>query len=379
MFDFDQYGNLSKMKKTFSNGVILSYNYNSDDNWIIADYVTKQIRLYLYQPFDSKEDGRPCRKLYTDHYKLVYKAIQSDPDVYEWFHDLVKINDWYKTFVNGIDASPSLNETMIFGFHTPQKAVFNPSNVKSLEVYYYGYKIINSNGDIFSYGTYDPFVKKAFAEYSVSFNKEKKEKTQILYQNGHVFKGEAKLVMKDDSNITKDRTSEFGIDVCDYMAGRERCIPYTIDDVEAVVPVNGNVFDVNDKVLDIYKDGQLLDDFDKMSLLAQEQGKIDREKKAIADAIAKKDAIYKYYGAANADAFYAGELIIGMPEDLFLNGVKGHVFKKFWIANKSIIDGSDVCYDLYKFDIANPTFEQVGYIWVGLKNGKKVITSIVYY
>lgn len=132
--------------------------------------------------------------------------------------------------------------------------------------------------------------------------------------------------------------------------------------------------DKDGKIIDVFRNGEKLDDFDKMSVISAKQAQIDKEKKATADAIAQKETIYKKYGKLSADALYNGEVVVGMSEQLFIIGANNYVFKKFSIVNKSIENSDSCCYDLYKLN-SNFSLVSVGYIWA--RDGK--ISSIHYY
>lgn len=148
-----------------------------------------------------------------------------------------------------------------------------------------------------------------------------------------------------------------------------------IEDIVAVEPYEGVMLDAKDNVIDIYRGGQKLDEFDKMQAIAEEQGKINKEKERAQNAIAQKQDLTRKYGEKNTNALYAGNIITGMPEELFVIGLAGHMFKNVFTATISIQDGEDRCYDLYQFDQNTFSMKQLGFVWVI----DKKVSSIVYY
>ncbi len=148
-----------------------------------------------------------------------------------------------------------------------------------------------------------------------------------------------------------------------------------IEDIVAVEPYDGVMLDSKDNVIDIYRDGQKLDEFDKMQAIAEEQGKINKERERVQNAIAQKQELTRKYGEKNTNALYAGNIITGMPEELFVIGLAGHMFKNVFTATISIQNGEDRCYDLYQFDQNTFSMKQLGFVWVI----DKKVSSIVYY
>ena len=112
-----------------------------------------------------------------------------------------------------------------------------------------------------------------------------------------------------------------------------------------------------------------------MNLIRCRQSQRNKGKLRVQNAIAQKQELTRKYGEKNTNALYAGNIIAGMPEELFVIGLAGHMFKNVFTATISIQNGADRCYDLYQFDQNTFTMKQLGFVWVI----DKKVSSIVYY
>lgn len=86
---------------------------------------------------------------------------------------------------------------------------------------------------------------------------------------------------------------------------------------------------------------------------AQQSKDKAREKKIREEEERKKAiaALEKQYGKKYTDALLKGDLILGMPEDLFLLGVEGKAFKRIYDVKLDYKSTSYSCYKIYGWEI----------------------------
>lgn len=412
-YKFDEVGWLLNAKKTFHNAILyldlqgetkLCYN---DGN--IVDFTPKIFKDIL----DANH-----KSININHYKYDY----SNGQIY-WQDEKYTVDKWFKEIM-AKDVADSIYNSTILLVHNPDVTV-KADDGSTIKIHYrengcgYEFEQEFNNGDHLkttksSIGD-DVFIryfKKDFGDYKVTHND---EEGTIIYDNGQIFKGDLIFLPEDVDYLKKgDRYSSFYNceilkhdeyhdpnvlalgDIAiktlrqnyyykEYLGQKNASIesngypllfsPLVIGNIAKVLPYDGELMDKDGKIIDVFRNGEKLDDFDKMSVISAKQAQIDKEKKAAADAMAQKEMIYKKYGKLSADALYNGEVVVGMSEQLFIIGANNYVFKKFSIVNKSI-ENSDYsrCYDLYKLN-SNFSLVSVGYIWA--RDGK--ISSIHYY
>lgn len=332
------------------------------------------------------------------------------------------VDKWFKEIM-AKDVADSIYNSTILLVHNPDVTV-KADDGSTIKIHYiengcgYEFEQEFNNGDHLkttksSIGD-DVFIhyfKKDFGDYKVTHNG---NEGTIIYDNGQIFKGDLIFLPEDVDYLKKEENSRYHNvkilkhdeyhdpnvlalgDIAiktlrqnyyykEYLGQKNASIesngypllfsPLVIGNIAKVLPYDGELMDKDGKIIDVFRNGEKLDDFDKMSVIGAKQAQIDKEKKAAADAIAQKEMIYKKYGKLSADALYNGEVVVGMSEQLFIIGANNYVFKKFSIVNKSI-ENSDYsrCYDLYKLN-SNFSLVSVGYIWA--RDGK--ISSIHYY
>ncbi|MBR5034413.1 MAG: hypothetical protein IKX71_03825 [Bacteroidales bacterium] len=133
---------------------------------------------------------------------------------------------------------------------------------------------------------------------------------------------------------------------------------------------DGRITDQSGNIVGMYKNGKELDEFDLASVLAAEQGKLERELAAAQERKAQRDNLDQKYGKEYVDAMYNGEVIVGMPWDLVELGISTQSFKKFTYVTLDYDRGNSKRYTLRSYGFSRP-----GYISV--RNGK--VESVSYY
>lgn len=415
-YKFDDNGRLLNAKKTYKNAILyldlqgetkLCYN---DGN--IVDFTSMIFKDIL---------NRDYKSINISHYEYNYYNGDYHNGEIRWYDETYTVEKWFKEIM-AKDVADSVYNSTILLVHHPDVTV-KADDGSTIKIRYsnsdYTFEQKFNNGDyletdIHSYGAaYISNFKKDFGNYKVTYNGNKNG--AIIYNNGQIFKGNLIFLPEDVDYLKKgDRYSS--LYNCEILKHDEYHDPYVlalgdiaiktlrqnyyykeyswlkntslenkgypllfsplvIGNIAKVLPYDGELMDKDGKIIDVFRNGEKLDDFDKMSVISAKQAQIDKEKKAAADAMAQKEMIYKKYGKLSADALYNGEVVVGMSEQLFIIGANNYVFKKFSIVNKSI-ENSDYsrCYDLYKLN-SNFSLVSVGYIWA--RDGK--ISSIHYY
>lgn len=196
----------------------------------------------------------------------------------------------------------------------------------------------------------------------------------IVTSEGNTFTGSFRVLFRDEIRNYLPR-SQYLRTLCKEKIEDDSRFPrYGIDNIVGIVPGDGNVVNKENKIVAMYENSILLDEFDMASKLAAEQGRIDREREAAKKAASEKVAITNKYGKKYADAFFAGKVIVGMPWSLVEIGLDAHSFSNFYTAllsyERNSASGTKSCYSLIGDDLGN-----VGHMWVA--NG--AVESISYY
>ena len=126
--------------------------------------------------------------------------------------------------------------------------------------------------------------------------------------------------------------------------------------------------------LSIYRDSKQLDEIYMASVLAVMQGRIEREKAAAKKEASERAAITAKYGQKYANAFFAGEVVVGMPWSLVQIGLKAHSFKEFYQVVLSV-EHQNGRETTQLYTLISSGFARVGSMWVS--NG--TVQSITYY
>lgn len=378
-YEFNEKGFLVKFKKAFYNGVLigdLTDRHNSTNKYI----------KFIYENGDTL-------KFYN--MSEVYDGILIDYDLY--------VNEWFSKLSDKIMA-PEVNSSDFFSIDKSRVACV--TSLKGSDHYIRVTEgvaqVFYDNGDYFHYmHRWNPYdgnshnyfdetiaknqsiqsIKKTFNDYSVNYapdeitypyldnSREKYMRGEIVYDNGTIFKGI--LNFEFTHPLTTHQPTSLSSTFWSLL--KLDGVWYWFDEITAAVPYDGLIYDVNNKIIDAYKKGKKLNDFEKASVIAAEQGKIDAEKKKIADYLAQKERIINKFGKKNADALYNGKIIIGMQEELFLMGIDNGSFNRIAAASLSKDYGDTKCYDLYGVN-NSLSMIYLGHIWI--TNG--AISSIHY-
>lgn len=213
-------------------------------------------------------------------------------------------------------------------------------------------------------------MKKTFPDYTVFYDKDQR----VEYPNGNVYRGRYSLQTEGKSPLLNDaRIRAFHVDVVS-----------SYDNVVGIKFTDGVVCDSNGKIIEIYKNGNKLDDFDFERERIQMQNKLEEERKRIEAENAQKAANEKLmkefiqkHGEKNVMAAASGEIKVGMHIDL----LKIAVYAKGWKMNLERDGGNKQLYRIHGMtlnDYGSSAAIQDGTIAYVSVSGNKV-TNINWY
>lgn len=163
-------------------------------------------------------------------------------------------------------------------------------------------------------------VKKTLPDYTICYEKDQR----VEYPNGNVYRGGYNLVTEGKSPLMDDeRIRALRIDV---ISSYDNVVGFEITD--------GVMCDPSGKIIEIYKNGCKLDEFDFERERIQMQNKIDAERKRVEAEEAKKAAEEKFFkefvqkhGEKNVIAAASGEIKVGMHVELLVLAVNARGWK----------------------------------------------------
>ena len=343
-FKFDDYGNICEFKITYPDLAKFIYRYDPKANKVYENtiyYPNGDVldNPYLCKSFDSNSFYEYQMKFTNTMYKEIIPKNESpnilDPNLLgkRIFSDGLTIaimQEGYGTYYNYV-----IKQTWKNGdYSVVETNKFSDTNISSEVIEF----------------------QKTFNDYKVLFPKSYDDNATIYYKNGNVYNGTVSINYNDDiSQVYSDsRVVTLGVPA-----------RLSYESIESVTPYWGRVTSPSGEILEIYRKGKKLDDFDFAQVIAEEEGelrleqeKLERQKQGLLEAESK-------YGKKNVDALMNGKIIIGMPEDLLIGGVNYHILPYLSIS-LSIDHGSSKCYDLWKIGSDGNIFDPdyAGYVWV---------------
>ena len=348
---FDSRGYISEFKITYPDLAKFIYRYDEKSNKVLENTI--------YYP-----NGDVLDNPYLNYNSYLYNAK----------YENAFSNKAYKEVIPK-DESPKMLDKNILG-----KRIFKDGLTVSIMPDIYRIHEKKDNGD-FAYIETEMIngkiskkriysFQKTFNDYKVVLRAAEVSGTwrdaEIYYKNGDIYRGSIRFTFNADTTLYTDPR----------IIALEVPTGLSYGSIESIVPGDGRVISSSGKIIEIYRDGKKLDDFDFARTIAIEEGevkreqeKLERQKQGLLEAESK-------YGKKNVDALMNGKIIIGMPEDLLIGGVNYHILPYLSIS-LSIDHGSSKCYDLWGIgsdgNLFNP--ENKGYVWV--TDGK--VSSIVLY
>ena len=360
-FKFDDYGNICEFKITYPDLTKFIYRYDEKTNKVLENTI-------YYPNGDVLDDPYLCGSFYeyqgkftNSMYKDIIPKNESpyilDPDLpgKRIFKDglsiaLIISKRWYNGPTDYEYIIKQTEENGDYSIIGTKKLVDN-NNKNNNEIYssqlYEFQKTFNND--------YKALSKKIDYNHNDANNYYWSPDGKIYYKSGNVFVGSYSISCKTDHTLYEDpRIIALGAPV-----------GISYESIEKITPYYGRVISPSGKILEIYREGKKLDDFDFAQAIAEEEGelrleqeKLERQKQGLLEAESK-------YGKKNVDALMNGKIIIGMPEDLLIGGVNYHILPYLSIS-LSIDHGSSKCYDLWKIGSDGNIFDPdyAGYVWV---------------
>lgn len=301
-YKFDANGELAAFRMTYPDLAVHEYMTENGK-------VTKNMITYPDGTTVSLEE----KKITSDKYKE-YKAMSSAP------HYLSLDLRGTRTYKDGLTIDLWLTEAgSYFGFLGIREEKTNGDYIKlENEIYNTENK---KNNKVMNYAMKIKAIQKTFPDYTVI---QDDHHSRVEYKNGNLYSGSFKCIAEGNSPLIKDRR----------LAALQLDTLTTFDNIVGVKLTNGEMYDPNGKIIEIYRNGSKLDEFDfereRIELQAKRDSELERIKKENEKKIAG-EKLYKelvnIHGEKNLESALRGEIKVGMHEDLFAIAVKARGWK----------------------------------------------------
>ena len=375
-YKFDDQGFLVEFLHTTPDGVKISYAYGDHDDKGLITY-----------PDGTQVDYSRSISYYSDG---PYIWVDQNYD-----KSLVPIKDWYKD-LRKAESAPT-GAAMCDGmFGLREYQIIFPDNSR-IRIFHIedkpdvrAFTDVSENGDYFMLDRYnddaainlsnlkllDPetnevikIAKLAVGKCDGQFRGIYGAPTdgKVFFEDGSTFIGEFDLILDKDWNETSKQPKS------PYLQSSR----ISIGGINLIVGVSikdGNIVNKENEIVAIYRDSKQLDEIDMASVLAVMQGRIEREKAAAKKEASERAAITAKYGQKYANAFFAGDVVVGMPWSLVQIGLKAHSFKEFYQVALSV-EHQNGRETTQIYTLISSGFARVGSMWVS--NG--AVQSITYY
>ena len=307
-YKFDANGELAAFRMTYPDLAVLEYM--TENGKVIRNMIT-------YPDGTTVSLGK--EKITSDKYKE-YKAMSSAP------HYLSLDLRGVRTYKDGLTIYLWLTKDEV---HDQKKQQFyrgflgireEKTNGDYIEVRYKDYDSRYFNESKESQQRRITAIQKTFPDYTVIMEDDRfKFKGRVEYKNGNLYSGSFDCIAEGNSPLIKDRR----------LAALQLDTLTTFDNIVGVKLNHGVVCDPKGKIIEIYRNGSKLDEFDFERERIQLQAKMDSEFERIKKENEKKIAVEKLYkelvnihGEKNMESALRGEIKVGMHEDLFAIAVK---------------------------------------------------------
>ena len=312
-YKFDANGELAAFRMTYPDLAVLEYMTENG----------KVIRNMITYP-DGTTVSLGEEKITSDKYKE-YKAMSSAP------HYLSLDLRGVRTYKDGLTIYLWLTKDEV---HDQKKQQFyrgflgireEKTNGDYIEVRYKDYDSRYFNENVEYKKRRITAIQKTFPDYTVIMEDDRfKFKGRVEYKNGNLYSGSFDCIAEGNSPLIKDRR----------LAALQLDTLTTFDNIVGVKLIEGVVCDPKGKIIEIYRNGSKLDEFDFERERIQLQAKMDSELERIKKENEKKIAVEKLYkelvnihGEKNMESALRGEIKVGMHEDLFAIAVKARGWK----------------------------------------------------
>ena len=307
-YKFDANGKLAAFRMTYPD--FATFEYMTENGKVIRNMIT-------YPDGTTVSLGE--EKITSDKYKE-YKAMSSAPHYLSLdlrgtrtYKDGLTIDLWLR-----LKQPHYLNEQPYYaGAFGLREEKTNGDYIKLVNQLYDGSRLNENNNKVDNYGMEIRAIQKTFPDYTVIM--EAHHKCRVEYKNGNLYSGTIECIAEGNSPLIKDSR----------LAALQLDTLRTFDNIVGVKLNHGVVCDPKGKIIEIYRNGSKLDEFDFERERIQLQAKMDSELERIKKENEKKIAVEKLYkelvnihGEKNMESALRGEIKVGMHEDLFAIAVK---------------------------------------------------------
>ena len=305
-YKFDANGELAAFRMTYPDLAV--HEYMTENGKVTRNMITYP---------DGTTVSLEKNKITSDKYKE-YKAMSSAPNYLSL--DLRGT----RTYKDGLTIDLWLTK---YNVYDPEQQYYRgflgireeKTNGEYIEVHYEDYDSRSFNKYRMSSIT---AIQKTFPDYTVIMIDKKEDRVE--YKNGNLFSGYFKCIAEGNSPLIKDRR----------LAALQLDTLTTFDNIVGVKLINGVLCDPKGKIIEIYRNGSKLDEFDfereRIKLQAERDSELERIKKENEKKIAG-EKLYKelvnIHGEKNIESALRGEIKVGMHEDLFAIAVKARGWK----------------------------------------------------
>ena len=308
-YKFDAKGELAAFRMTYLDLAV--HEYMTENGKVIRNMITYP---------DGTIVSLEKKKITSDEYKE-YKAMSSAP-LYlsldlrgtRTYKDGLTIDLW-------LTKNKENNQTFYRGFLGIREEKTNGDYIE-LENDYNGSLLNKNNNKVRNYKMKIKAIQKTFPDYTVI--KEDYHHSRVEYKNGNLYSGYFDCIAEGNSPLIKDRR----------LAALQLDTLTTFDNIVGVKLTAGVMCDPKGKIIEIYRNGSKLDEFDfereRIQLQAERDRELERIKKEKEEKIAAEKLykeLVKIHGEKNLESALRGEIKVGMHEDLFAIAVKARGWK----------------------------------------------------
>ena len=344
-YKFDDQGILVEFLHTTPDGVKISYAYHN----YASDY-GKDCKGLITYPDGIQIDYSRSIYEYGGYLPMFLSTYRHNEDG-ESNKYSYSIKNWYKG-IRSLTSFPTwaaMRDAMYDGMCGPSDYVIGFPDNSQIRIKYIGdkpevkgYIDVSENGDYFMLDNsnddaainlsnlklLDPETNEVIKIAKLAVGKGENWHGitidgKVFFEDGSTFIGEFDLILdKDWWETSKQPKSPYLQSSRNSIGGINVIVGVSIKD--------GNIVNKENEIVAIYRDSKQLDEIDMASVLAVMQGRIEREKAAAKKEASERAAITAKYGQKYANAFFAGDVVVGMPWSLVQIGLKAHSFKEFY-------------------------------------------------
>lgn len=320
-YKFDAKGELAAFRMTYLDLAV--HEYMTENGKVIRNMITYPdgTIVSLEKKKITSDEYKEYKAMSSAPHYLKYKALSSAP------HYLSLDLRGTRTYKDGLTIDLWLtknkenNQTFYRGFLGIREEKTNGDYIE-LENDYDGRLLNKNNNKVHNYNMKITAIQKTFPDYTVIM--EDYHHSRVEYKNGNLYSGYFDCIAEGNSPLINDRR----------LAALQLDTLTTFDNIVGVKFREGVVCDPKGKIIEIYRNGSKLDEFDfereRIQLQAERDRELERIKKEKEEKIAAEKLykeLVKIHGEKNLESALRGEIKVGMHEDLFAIAVKARGWK----------------------------------------------------